>query len=316
MTIIHDETPSSQPVYSIRQTKDRGRAVYASQRISAGTTVHIASEPFVCVIKEKFKKEVCAWCFKYQHGKNCHVKHSETRTGVWFCSVDCLRQWTEADYDGRLAEVLACLRTNGARKAIFRAMKSADAFKQAGSVEDFPLDMAKLVASAIVQRNRNVNCKDMSSWEEVLDLQPGIFDDEIDLPSEIEQIRPFLKQNLPPDLQSLVDATAYPFLSRHLSNSFGIWELPVSPDSENLGSVMYPSASYFNHSCDPNMIKIRQGRTVLFVSSRDISAEEELCISYGHTERKVEERRKCLRDWWGFTCNCPRCTQELDQQHS
>jgi SET and MYND domain-containing protein len=152
---------------------------------------------------------------------------------------------------------------------------------------------------------------DTPSWNEVLDLQPGVFDDEINLPSEIERITPFLKQNLPRELCTLVESTAYPFLSRHLSNSFGIWELPISPDSENLGSAMYPSGSFFNHSCDPNITKVRRGRSVIFVTSQDVSKGQELCISYGHTERQVEDRRQVLRDWWGFNCNCLRCTKEL-----
>jgi len=316
MTLIPDETPSSKPLYSIRKTEDRGRAVYASQRIPAGTTVHVASEPFVSVIKEKFKKEVCAWCFKYQHGKNCPVKHSDTRTGVWFCCVDCLHEWEKADYDGKLAEVLVSLRSNGARKVIRHVMNGADESKQMSNVEEFPLDQAKLVASAIVQRSRDGESTDRPTWKDVLELQSGIFDDEIDLASEIKQITPFLKQTLPVDFHYLIESTAYPFLSRHLSNSFGIWELPLTPDSENLGSVMYPSASYFNHSCDPNVTKVRRGRRVLFVTSKYVEAGEELCISYGHTERELVERRQVLRDWWGFSCNCSRCRRELDQQHS
>ena len=129
MTLLPDESPSSTPLYSIRKTEGRGRAVYASQRIPPGTTIHVASEPFVSVIKEKFKKEVCAWCFKYQHGKNCPVKHSDTRAGVWFCSVECLLEWTKADFDGMLAHVLASLRSNGARKVIRRVIKGADEFQ-------------------------------------------------------------------------------------------------------------------------------------------------------------------------------------------
>ena len=88
--------------------------------------------------------------------------------------------------------------------------------------------------------------------------------------------------------------------------------MPISPDSENLGSAMYPSASYFNHSCDPNVAKVRQGRTVLFVTSKEVQAGEELCISYGHTERQVEERRQVLRDWWGFNVIVPGALVELN----
>jgi len=314
MTLLPDESPSSTPLYSIRKTEDRGRAVYACQRIPAGTTIHVASEPFVGIIKEKFKKEVCAWCFKYQHGKKCHVKHFDTRTGVWFCSDVCLLLWKKADYDGKLAQVLASLRSNGARKVVRRVMTATDASKQMSNAEEFPLDQAKLVASAIVQRAREGKSPARTpNWNDVLDLQSGIFDDEIDLPCEVEHIIPFLKQCLASDLQYLIESTAYPFLSRHLSNSFGIWELPISPDSENLGSAMYPSASYFNHSCDPNVMKVRQGRKVSFLTERDVEIEEELCISYGHTEREVEERQMLLRDWWGFTCICPRCRHELGQ---
>lgn len=157
---------------------------------------------------------------------------------------------------------------------------------------------------------------DMPSWTDVLDLGPGDLDDEIDLPTEVRQINPFLKQILSTDLRSLVESTSYPFLSRHLSNSFGIWELPLSPDSENLGSAMYPSASYFNHSCEPNVAKLRKGRAFLFFTSREVQAGEELCISYGSTERHVVERGQYLRDWWGFTCTCPRCKRELDRLDS
>ena len=90
MTVTLEEAPLMGTFYSINKTEDRGRGAYACRRIPAGTTVHIAYTPFVSVIKEKFKKEVCAWCFKYQHGKNCHTKHPDTRTGVWFCSDECL----------------------------------------------------------------------------------------------------------------------------------------------------------------------------------------------------------------------------------
>jgi hypothetical protein len=116
MTVAAEGDTPKGTLYSIQDTKDRGRAVYASDRIPTGTTVHVASKPYVSVIKEQFKKEVCAWCFKYHHGKTCPIKHSDGRTGVWFCSTDCLQNWTDGDYDGRLAEALTSLRTNAARK--------------------------------------------------------------------------------------------------------------------------------------------------------------------------------------------------------
>jgi hypothetical protein len=122
-SIVHDDVMTLSEndltggsLYSIKKTEDRGRAVYASNHIPAGTTVHVASQPFVSVIKEKFKREVCAWCFKYQNGKNWQVKHSDPQAGLWFCSVECLHRWVEVDYDGKLAAAWASLRSNKARK--------------------------------------------------------------------------------------------------------------------------------------------------------------------------------------------------------
>ena len=145
-------------------------------------------------------------------------------------------------------------------------------------------------------------------------MQAKVFYDDLDLSLGVSQITSFLEQNLPVDLQSLVQSTAFPFLSRHLPNSFGIWELPVTPDSENLGSLMYPAASYFNHSCEPNVVKTRDGRVMRFVTLRSVDKGAELCISYGHIEKDVQERRETLRDIWGFECNCPRCIWEIEQQ--
>jgi len=145
----------------------------------------------------------------------------------------------------------------------------------------------------------------------VLDLQVGDNAEELELPAALQQICHFLGEHLPAELKPLVESTARPLLSRHLTNSFGIWELPVGPDSENLGSAMYPSASYFNHSCEPNLIKLRQGRTVRFVACRDIQCDEELCISYGQGDSRVDVRNQELRKWWGFDCDCTRCKREI-----
>ena len=303
MTQENHQNSSSDRLYSIKQTETRGRAVFASKRIPSGTTVYIASHPYITVIKEDFKKETCAWCFKYQYGNKCWVKHPDTSVGVWFCSVECLQKWRKDDYDGKLTEALSCLRTTKARK-------------QMAKMSNFPMDLTKLVVAAIVQRSRESDGtlpSNQPCWDNVLDLQAGVYDEGIDLPSEVSQLTAFLENNLPPTLRHLITSTAFPLLSRHLSNSFGIWELPITPDSENLGSAMYPSASYFNHSCNPNVAKVREGRIVRFVTSRDVEEDEELCISYGHTERELEERRQVLKEWWGFECDCSRCTREQDE---
>jgi hypothetical protein len=115
MTVV-DGHPQEGSLYFIQKTENRGRAVFASTDIPSGTIVHIVTKPFVCCIREAFKKEACAWCFKYHHGRNFPVKHAEPRAGVNFCSDDCLDAWIRDDADGKLSAALVSLRSDKARK--------------------------------------------------------------------------------------------------------------------------------------------------------------------------------------------------------
>ncbi|KZT70741.1 SET domain-containing protein [Daedalea quercina L-15889] len=94
-------------------------------------------------------------------------------------------------------------------------------------------------------------------------------------------------------------------------NSFGIWEMPLTEESELMGFAVYPKPSFFNHHCSPNVTKVRKGRSLQFVTTRPIEVGEELCISYGHVEKmSLEERQRELREGWFFECRCSRCVAE------
>ncbi|KAI0704387.1 hypothetical protein BC835DRAFT_1525086 [Cytidiella melzeri] len=100
-------------------------------------------------------------------------------------------------------------------------------------------------------------------------------------------------------------------LSVDPGESFGIWELPITQESEGLRFGIYPIPSLFNHNCSPNVCKERNGRRLHFVITRDVSAGDEMCISYGHVENlSFEQRRQELLDGWFFFCQCSRCLAE------
>ncbi|KAI9319328.1 hypothetical protein BX666DRAFT_1830835, partial [Dichotomocladium elegans] len=100
---------------------------------------------------------------------------------------------------------------------------------------------------------------------------------------------------------------------RENANSFGLWEMPhgdnqgVTDDLELLGWGLYPSAVYFNHACDANITKTRDGRNMLFVANRDIEPGQEACIAYGSVEEPVLERQRRLLENYHFLCTCDRC---------
>lgn len=86
------------------------------------------------------------------------------------------------------------------------------------------------------------------------------------------------------------------------------------PGSELLGWALYPEASLFNHSCAPNVRKVRDGRRWKFWSNRDVAEGEEMCITYlGGDERNmnVDERQEKLKLGWEFGCACQRCSREM-----
>lgn len=113
---------------------------------------------------------------------------------------------------------------------------------------------------------------------------------------------------------------------REQSNSFGLWEMGdtdislaeggITDDLELLGWGIYPSAVYFNHSCDANVVKVREGRNMKFIARRMIEKDEEACISYGSVGEDVVSRRARLLSHYHFMCQCSRCIYEDAHYHS
>jgi len=115
---------------------------------------------------------------------------------------------------------------------------------------------------------------------------------------------------LPQSLLPLVTAETLMMLSsRDSHNSFGIRSLD-DEGSEFFGYGCWPAASYFNHSCGPNIEKNREGRAWLFRAGKDIKQGQELCITYlSGEERKLSRCKRMLKlkKTWGFDCGCERC---------
>ncbi|CCC69117.1 hypothetical protein NCAS_0C01270 [Naumovozyma castellii] len=123
---------------------------------------------------------------------------------------------------------------------------------------------------------------------------------------------------LPSFLRDRFSVTSFRhILGSEYGNAFGIWEVGESSDSrEYFGYWIFPRASYFNHSCDPNLTKTRKGRTMFFTLNRDIDVGSELDIDYsGVLSLPVKERRKFLHDSWFFDCQCDRCKLEMQLIH-
>lgn len=85
------------------------------------------------------------------------------------------------------------------------------------------------------------------------------------------------------------------------------------------GAGLYKLQSACNHSCSPNAeIEFRkQNHTLSLVALEDITPEQEICISYldpCDKERSRHSRQKILRENYLFTCTCPKCLSQADDE--
>ena len=79
-----------------------------------------------------------------------------------------------------------------------------------------------------------------------------------------------------------------------------------------------PLFSFFNHSCDPNVVDDTDeddtSSTLTLKTTRGVTANQELFISYLHEdslELPRAERNGLLRQWIGRDCGCTRCLEEM-----
>ncbi|KAF9266257.1 MAS20-domain-containing protein [Marasmius fiardii PR-910] len=165
-----------------------------------------------------------------------------------------------------------------------------------------------------------------------LELQP---------PKEEVELITAVLQTVLPGLESFVTDERYAVLLGKMAyNTFGVTfgegrddkpETSARPEdqertrtphgaSRQVGTTIYTVASYLSHSCDPNARpSFTNGTSELFlVANRDISAGEELTVSYVDCsmrdgESVVDARRRRRMDLargWRFACGCKKCVEE------
>lgn len=126
-----------------------------------------------------------------------------------------------------------------------------------------------------------------------------------------------LVKNLP-QFQSIVDSeqTIFNMSLRHAAslelNSFAE-ENVVSKGGTLHRFAIYSRLSRFNHSCDPNINHVIDDYNVTHcIAGRAIKKGEQLFIDYfgGTFEGSDDERRREIKENWGFDCKCNKCEKK------
>ncbi|PRP82387.1 hypothetical protein PROFUN_10163 [Planoprotostelium fungivorum] len=94
-------------------------------------------------------------------------------------------------------------------------------------------------------------------------------------------------------------------VSRVASNCFRTW----TPDESKCygRGALFPLASYFNHSCEPNCFVSSSADVIEIITLRDVSEGEELTFRYIDVNQTRDKRRQQLWDSYQFMCACSRC---------
>ena len=155
-------------------------------------------------------------------------------------------------------------------------------------------------------------------WDKLLSLNPSLtpYTSRPGVLASHIRLYDFLRLYLPPTSpirDYCTPETILALVTRDFGNSFGIWEAVDFEDGEMLGYGCWVEASFFNHSCEPNLKKRISGRTFQFYTIREVAhAGEQLTINYiGEAkDAPLAERRAQLQKGWGFCCQCTKCLRE------
>ncbi|KAK9742762.1 hypothetical protein RND81_03G195900 [Saponaria officinalis] len=112
-------------------------------------------------------------------------------------------------------------------------------------------------------------------------------------------------------------------LDKETNNSFNLME-PVRENGERgiRAYAIYPTVSFFNHSCMPNACRfeyldgsnIENNTDIVIRTMHDVPQGEEICLSYVRVNRNYIDRKKRLLDYFGFNCLCERCKVEANNE--
>jgi hypothetical protein len=343
------------PLWEIRQTPTTGRAVFALQALKAGTQVLSTSELPASVVLRPYKREVCAHCFHYNQGEK--LPHYARETGFYFCTPKCKHAWQEGAGEvglqawERVEEFVKAknLKRSGldpvthempdadasvpsaedVRRAWTSVESTAHFVREARAGSGMKPHRRAVEAVLCVNPNTDVLSFQLSGilsrangataeWESLMNLVPDYtpYKNDQELRAHIQSYLHLLCLAPVSLLPSITPVTLISLSERDSHNSFGIRSLDDDGD-EFFGYGVWPVASFFNHSCGPNVGKKREGRNWVFWALKDVREGEELCITYlggDEVSMLVKERRVMTLGVWQFVCGCSRCLVESEEE--
>lgn len=268
--------------------------------------------------------------------------------GLWFCSESCKETWLQYDNTGELTEAFETFLEYFQMKAKTQIEETEYSPKITQEfIENYWKDInewdekiTKMKKSKTYSKLPFLNEDEYTGARFIIHALFDIYKKHESLPlfnelqsNELQKtsrfpvllrsqglIYQFLRIVLPDYLQPFLTTDSLRMIfGREYGNSFGIWQLVDEGSNENkefLGYCLFPEASFFNHSCSPNLKKFRKGNRMIFQTTKDIETGQQMCIDYFHIlDEPLLVRQQTLSKNWFFDCACDRCSKELKTEN-
>ncbi len=285
-------------VLQIQVNKRLGRYVNASCHIPAGKTV-LVEEPFIGRPGDTRYKR-CAACLKDM--KN-FIACSKCTNSI-FCDTTCSTKnvhQMECNYNYNDSDKLE-LHLEFIAHSIFVAMSI---FPDIQSLMEFVQDVVKEKSKTLPELLIDMKSKYRAFLQLSVFLSPTTLDECLKLGNDWYNnlmLREIIQKQFDTEEKKsfLMHLTVHHILIAS-TNAY----LPAPADAR----FLFIAASYFNHSCEPNVFRANYQNRLVFITTRPIQAGEQLFIRYNDLidAEPVARRQAHFMEKYGFQCKCERC---------
>ena len=320
----HAKYPALSGQLSVLYSQDRGRYVCAAEDIKAGTVLGVETA-LVSSLQEEHLLTRCLHCFiEVLAGLPCH-----SCAQVVFCSLQCRLSSMSSHHRFECRNLhliksgpnFLALRAVTQRNVEYFLERRVSHFTNYDDSSGTELEGPRPYLSSDTVNLFNLARKEVSSEKKMELFMVAAY-----LLRVLQQMKYFEGEKK--NEKSLTEEEVYigmilsHFVAVTESNSHLICEVPKDqlnftslPDilrfnfePQQVGVGINPTLAFFNHSCNPNTIKIQRGNRTILVASQSIEKGEEIFDNYGSLFY-TSDRAARLKDL-GFSCSCQPCAQD------
>lgn len=325
---INPRLPSASNGIDLRFSPDKGRYFVATQDLSPGDVV-LREEPYAAVLEAIFRVNHCAYCLK----KTATPIPCYECATVQFCCESCRdMSWNEyhsiecgilgylepSKYLGKMPHLaLRIITKTGMQNLIQQSLVSIPTLKNGEQSTAEAAQNAFFDPTSYRAVHNLATNTDKRSFEDLIKKTSeaifmskclkfnGFFGDKDSATQDTTRVEIFVSSLLLRHLQ--IAATNGLEMAECILKNNDVTKFDIIP----VGGAIFPTMSFFNHSCYANAQRLGYQNFQVVRIVRSVPKGEEVNIDYGFDfyAHPLEARQKRAQTQYHFTCNCKPCRE-------